>query len=139
MIRFRTALVEVEGDVVRSTFNDGRENAFYLSGVADSIDYRRTAAWAGYGEDWRRYAIEHELTHHWLADRLGWKWSWSLHDNLPQPWPDHIAWEEHLVNRLQRFARMGATDEFGVLDTVFGETIQLEVEQLMRRWAEVPC
>jgi hypothetical protein len=76
------------------------------------------------------------LTHHWLADRLGWNWSWSLHDNPPQPWPAHVAWEEHIVNRLQRLAHAGEPDEFGVIDAVFGCHIDRELDALRAVWAQ---
>lgn len=115
--RFRTACVlSFEGKLIH-LFADGRSNVFDVEAAANE-EYREIARWAGYGDDYKRYGLEHELTHHWLADRLGWKWSWSLHDNPPQPWPDNVAWEEHLVNRWQRSARAGAIDEFGVLDAV---------------------
>ncbi len=136
MIRFRTALVDISDGVITATFNDDTTNTFHLCAMADDLKYRRITRWAGYGDDWYRYGLEHELTHHWLADRLGWNWSWSLHDNPPQPWPAHVAWEEHLVNRLQRAAIAGEKDEFGVLDAVFGERLPAETDALRRTWAQ---
>jgi hypothetical protein len=88
-ILFRTALVVIYGDTFTATFQDGCQNRFCLAAMEDDAEYRRIAEWARYGDEWRRYGAEHELTHHWLADRLGWEWSWSLHDNLHQPWPAH--------------------------------------------------
>lgn len=134
MIRFRTASVQIgERDII-ATFKDGAINRFCFVIMGDDEEYRAIARWAGYGDDWKRYAIEHELTHHWLADRLGWEWSWSLHDNPPQPWPAHVAWEEHIVNRLQRLARAGGPDEFGVLDALFGRGLSAALEDLRGCW-----
>ncbi len=137
MIRFRTATVEIGKDSILATFKDGSANRFSFLGLGENEEYRDIARWAGYKEDWRRYAIDHELTHHWLADRLGWEWSWSLHDNPPQPWPAHVAWEEHLCNRLQRAAMTGAVDEFGVLQAVFGERLNDELIALSETWGRV--
>lgn len=132
MIIFRTARLEIDDGVIAATFNDGKRNAFHLKAMGGDDEYRRVARWAGYGDDWERYGLEHELCHHWLADRLGWRHSWSLHENRPQPWPDHIAWEEHQVNRLQRQAMTGEPDEFGVLQAVFGSDLEQTVEDFAR-------
>lgn len=132
MIQFRTATVEFHDGIMVSTFSDGKRNRYDPSWAKDDQEYQDIAKWAGYGGDWQRYGIEHDLTHHWLADRLGWAWSWSLHENRRQPWPDHIAWEEHVVNRLQRYARTGEPDEHGVLQAMFGGDLEGNVEDLRR-------
>ena len=133
---FRTARVETADGVITATFSDGKRNEFHLSAMAGDGEYCRIARWAGYGDDWRRYGIEHELTHHWLADRLAWRWSWSLHDDLPQPWPEHIAWEEHIVNQLQRQMMTGESDEFCVLEGLFGDRLEERLIALQRALAE---
>jgi hypothetical protein len=132
VVIFRTARVAVENGVITATFGDGKRNEFYLRAMAGNVEYRRIARWAGYGDDWQRYGIEHELTHHWLADRLAWRWSWSLHEDLPQPWPEHIAWEEHVVNQLQRQMMTGEPDEFCVLEGLFGDSLGERMDALRR-------
>lgn len=116
---FRTATVRLHGGILRSTFGDGVVNDYYVNWATDDLAYQDIARWAGYGEDWVRYGIEHDLAHHVLADFLGWRWSFSLHDNPPQPWPEHISWEEHLANALQRKMTLNVEDPCGVLDRVY--------------------
>ena len=137
MILFRTAAVEVTSDKITAEFNDGKRNTFHLSAMEGDKEYRRIAKWAGYGDDWRQYGTHHELTHHWLADHLGWRYSWSLYENRHQPWPDHIAWEEHLVNALARYLKTGIRDEHGVLKAVFGTRLPEATESLRRALARV--
>lgn len=127
----------MSGMRIVATFSDGAINTFDLGALRDDAEYKEIAAWAGYADAWQSYGIEHELTHHWLATRLGWPWSWSLHDNPPQPWPPHVAWEEHLVNRLQRYMMTGKADEFNVLERVFAYNLWEASEALheeLRRW-----
>lgn len=130
--RFRTASVLAFEGKLLHLFADGRANCFDVGSAVDA-EYRRIASWAGYGSDYRAYGVEHELTHHWIADRLGWKWSWSLHDNPPMPWPDNVAWEEHLVNRWQRWCRARQVDDFDVLAKVIdtGAIVRSEWEDRM--------
>lgn len=70
----------------------------------DNAWYRGIARWAGY-RDHRRYAIEHDLTHNWLAETQS-RFSPALHRagrGLP---PDHeTGCEEYLVNAIQRALR----------------------------------
>jgi hypothetical protein len=137
-ILFRTALVVIYGDTFTATFQDGCQNRFCLAAMEDDAEYRRIAEWARYGDEWRRYGAEHELTHHWLADRLGWEWSWSLHDNLHQPWPAHTAWQGHIVNSLQRLICAGEPDEHGVLPALFPDLnstasdLRARVDEILR-------
>lgn len=121
---FRTATVVVTDTEVISTFKaDGRVNRFWLPDKEGMGWYREVVRWAGYGEDWRRYAIEHNLTHHWLADQLGHPWSEALHDgDAERPLefaPSGQRREEHLVNRLQRCLRTGQGDEYGAMEAQF--------------------
>jgi hypothetical protein len=137
VILFRTAAVDVDKRGIRATFSDGTKNSFHLSAMSSVPEYRNVAEWAGYGDDWQRFGREHEIAHHWLADRLGWPWSWSLHDNPPQPWPAHVAWEEHICTRLQRLSRTGERDEFKVLPMVFGSDLAAAVADLESAWRRV--
>lgn len=124
-ITLRTATVEVNRYVF-STFTDGHTNLYdplwpeQERDAAKRDAYLQVVDWAGYGNDYRRYGIEHELTHHLIADALGWRWSWALHDPPhPEPWPEHIAWEEHLVNAAQRFFRTLTPDPDGAFQAAF--------------------
>ena len=124
-VKFRTALVELDEWNIWATFEDGFKNQFWLPGV--SSDYANIALDYGY-DDKRRYAYEHELAHHFLADNLGMKYSWSVHDGAsfedrpdPKDWPNHVAWEENLVNAFQAHAHAGMKDKWGTLHCVFPE------------------
>jgi hypothetical protein len=120
-IKFRTAIVTIDGDKMLSTFKDGTENSFDLGWVMNDAEYRGIAEKMGYFCP-RAYAIEHDLGHHFMADNLAWDYSWALHTNtwFPEPWPNHIAWEEHLVKSFQRYVTMGVVDKERVLEHVFG-------------------
>ena len=110
-VKFRTATVDFYQDSIVSTFNDGKTNSFALI-WNNTPEYRQIASDMGYGDDWYRYGQEHELAHHFIADNLGWAYSWALRPfkGKPGPWPDHIAWEEHIVNKFQRFCRTPKTN-----------------------------
>lgn len=99
-------------------------------------EYRDVAKWAGY-DDPRLYALEHDVTHHALAHHLRWTWSRALHDGDPTKPLDEadevIRWEEHVVNRLQRYARTGLLDEFGVIHHLFPD-IENAAVALRRIW-----
>ena len=126
-VNFRTAAVTISEGIVTAIFADGKVNEFNLH-WADKPDYRQIASEIGYKDNWMRYGIEHELCHHFIADKLGWKWSWAVHDDIHYPlgtnWPDHIAWEEHLVNSFQKFYKTDKLDEYNVLDCVFGNRLR---------------
>lgn len=99
-IVFRTARVVRAPGFLFSVFPDGSCCVLDIE-AGDNPHYRSIAAWAGY-DDWRRYALEHDLTHHAVADVLG----------RPSPalWRAARMWdatqetddEEVLVNALQR-------------------------------------
>lgn len=131
-LTFRTAAMVMTADHTVSVFPDGRVNTMHLPSV-DAPDYHAIAAWAGYGADWRRYNREHDATHHWLADRLGWRWSACLHDPEPvgigeasQAHKD----EEHIVNRLQRQVRTDEDDEYGQVQRLFGDGLPGALDDL---------
>lgn len=137
--KFKTANVTISEGIVTAVFKDGKTNEFNTHWL-DRPEYRQIALKHGFSEDWRFYAYTHELTHHWLADRLGWEWSWAIHDNQDHPidgMPAHIAWEEHIVNRLQRFLMTGKRDEHGVLYAVLGNLSQEEHIELSLLYASV--
>jgi len=116
-INFRTAAVVISRGIITATFADGAINEFNTHWL-DRPEYREIAQDKGYGEDFKLYALEHELTHHFVADNLGWRWSWAVHDNIHYPvdaMPEHIAWEEHIVNHLQKLMRTGENDPYNVV------------------------
>ena len=139
-LTFRTAVMVMTPDVTVSVFPDGKVNTMHLRAL-DTPEYRQIAAWAGYGDHWRRYNREHDATHHWLADRMGWRWSPALHD--PEPVAigeasDEMKREEHMVNRLQRMSQTGEPDEYGVLQQVFGDRLSAAVADLSVALGRVP-
>lgn len=134
---FRTAAVTIEEGIVTAIFSDGKVNEFNTH-WADRGNYRDIARDMGFRDDWQHYALTHELTHHWVADRLGWNWSWAVHDDIHYEgeMPAHIAWEEHIVNKLQRLVMSGQEDEHGVLQALFEpnlRNVQLELAALYAR------
>jgi hypothetical protein len=117
---------------VVTRFSDGKINEMHRSGV-DTDEQRRIARWAGYGDDWWAYTVEHDMTHAWFASVIGWQWSKALHD--PEPIhidnaTDEMRWEEHCVNRLQRQVRTGEPDEYGCLQKQFGDTLDKRIAEL---------
>jgi hypothetical protein len=121
-MEFRTATVAVSEGIVTAFFRDGKRNTINLNWL-DQPFYRDIARDHGYGDNWMLYGIEHELAHHFIADKLGWSYSWSIYQNPYQPWPDHVAWEEHLVNSFQRYCRLGERDKYGQLENIFGSRL----------------
>lgn len=137
-INFRTAAVTIHEGIVTAIFDDGKRNEMNTNWL-DLPWYRQIAKDHGFGDDWQYYALTHELTHHWLADRLAWNWSWAIHDDdhhEMDQMPSHIAWEEHIVNKLQRFIMQDKLDDENVLRSVFGDAlpdIRLELALLYAR------
>ena len=137
-INFRTAAVTIHEGIVTAIFDDGKTNEMNTNWL-DLPWYRQIAKDHGFHEDWQYYAITHELTHHWLADRLAWNWSWAIHGDEHYEigsMPAHIAWEEHLVNKLQRYALTDKLDDENVLYSVFRDQlpdIRLELLLLYAR------
>lgn len=86
-----------------SMFADGATCSLELE-KSSGPKYRRTAAWAGFGDP-RAYAISHDLTHHWLAD-LEDRPSPALWEAAHRAPPSEAsALEELRVNALQRAVR----------------------------------
>ena len=80
----------------------------------------------GYSDP-RRYAVEHEIAHHIVAKGRGLEHSpivWDAAHGVPMSLdePERAA-EEHLVNRLQRFANLGLPDEHGCLEAELGSDL----------------
>lgn len=128
-LHFNTVTVEVSPRAVLSRFHDGEERLFCLVWASTNPAYRQVALEMGY-TDPRRYAVEHDLTHHWLADHLGQPYSRAIHDGDPRvpigEAPQDIQDEEHLVNSLQQMLRLGRLDPHGRVDE-----LRLTVSDLM--------
>ncbi|MCT7377088.1 hypothetical protein [Chelativorans salis] len=94
-------------------------------------DHIRASWYAGYGGDQRRMLTEHEIAHSFIADELGWPYSWSLWSaahgtSTKRPmgeWSPRVRDEEHLVVSLQRYVNTGLEDEHGKLREAFGERL----------------
>lgn len=69
-IVFRTARVIHVPGFLFSMFEDGLCCSMEIERGSGS-EYRGIARWAGYGDDWRRYSIDHDLLHHAVSDALG--------------------------------------------------------------------
>lgn len=112
----------VGADRIASVFSDAHVNVMHLPSV-DTDEQRAIARAHGYGGNWRRYTVEHDAAHHFVADALGEPWSAALHDGdgrVPLYLaPPHIQDEEHLVNRFLAKLRLGEPDPYGVLERVF--------------------
>lgn len=117
---FDTAVMVLTDAAATSCFSDGVFNQLWLTEPGDHPAFAREA---GYGEDWRRYIVEHDVLHHLVADELGQPWSWALHDgdgSVPvDQAPQRIRDEEHLVQSLQRRIMLGVPDRLGCLDRAF--------------------
>lgn len=131
---------------VETRFRDGVVNRFDGDSCALSPDFMRAVAFAGYGTNWFQYVVEHELGHAWLATRMGWPHSWSLHgaatgEDGPYhggPMSERVAAEEHLVVRLQRYVNTGEVDEdYGVLADTFGDELPAIAGELRKLWRRV--
>lgn len=132
-VQYRTALVEINEYNIFATFNDAKVNQFYIPSIYQNPEYPDIAKKYGY-EDIKRYCIEHELAHHFIADNLAWKWSWSVHSSagktgFASTWPNHIEWEENLVNAFQAYNKANIEDEWGTLHLVFSEARLNEMKQ----------
>jgi hypothetical protein len=135
---FRHAVLTLTDWGVLTVFDDGTQNEMHFSGV-NTPEQRMIAHAMGYGDDWRRYTVEHDITHCWLADRLWKPWSLALHDPLDLPIdlaPEAYRREEHMVNCLQRLTRGGATDPYDVLQSTFGDQLGIAVIELRAYLAE---
>lgn len=115
---FNNAILTATEKRISVHFSDGHSNQLWFDGV-DSEEYRAIARWAGYGEDWRRYAVEHDVVHCWLSDYLGEPWCDCLYSpsglDVESDAPRAHKDREHIVNRLQRWIRTGEPDEYGVV------------------------
>jgi hypothetical protein len=147
-IRLPKALIEVCSDRVRTIFEDGAVSEFVPP--THDPEFIRVAHWAGYGDP-LTYGLEHDVTHSWVAHRLGYGVSrvvWAdAHEGTDSErdrervlgigFPDRCDDEEHCVNRLQRYINQGSPDEFGVLDSTFGAelpSVARELLLVLRPW-----
>jgi len=147
------ASVEIHPHKIVSTYPDGAVSEFWpVAGdnpafsEEDKAEFARYAALAGYSDP-MQYGLEHDVTHHWVAERLGWEHSrvvWAdAHKCIGETiefdqsvtaeegWPRRCQDEEHIVNSLQRFMNTGAKDDHGVLDALFGERLPAVAHALL--------
>lgn len=132
-IGFRTAVMVLGDGVNTSIFADGKVNQMWAH---EPTDGGAAAREMGYLTNWWRYITEHDLTHHFVADRLGQPYSYAIHDgdggrplsDAPQEQQD----EEHLVNRLQRWMMTGDPDPYGEVQRRFGQNPVLVLRDLAR-------
>lgn len=124
---FKPCRFEVHDGYTRTVFHeDSSVNELHVYNLANEEWYLKICEDHGYGRDWRRYSIEHDLTHHWLADFLGEPYSEAIwlgaHGvSIPQEkWHWSLSHEEHLVNSLQRYVRTGEVDAWDWLHRKFG-------------------
>jgi hypothetical protein len=132
---------------IKTMYDDGMFSIFVPP--TDDPEFCRIAAWAGYGDP-IQYGIEHDIAHSFVANTLGYEVSrvvWAdchggtdearaREDKNVYPTLDD---EEHLCNRLQRYANTGAEDEFQIIDKVFGgigglQDAALEFIRTARPW-----
>jgi len=133
-LTFARCSIRLDADMAVTTFDDGTVNEMHRSGV-DNAEQRRVARWAGYGDDWWRYTLEHDVTHAWWADTVGDGRSLALYQPEAAPIDDAsnaMRYEEHCVNRLQRMLKTGEADEYGCLQRQFGEALEAKVAELRR-------
>lgn len=152
------AVMHEYGGYVHTVLADGSENHYHPP--CWSLDYLRAAQEMGYSDP-MRYTVEHEIAHHLVADKAPVSGSRCLFDpvtpgpkhppaygagrcwifsriiyrachNLPMSMEEpESAAEEHLVNRLQRYANLGQADPYGELERVFGERLPAVAAHLL--------
>lgn len=115
MIRLRRVVIEPTEWGCVSRFDDGSS---FGAHEHQTPHYHVISHRCGYGDDLRAYCIEHEFSHHFLAERLGGGVSpiiWALaHRETPEP--GAAAIEELAVQAFQRWLRanerpiVGGTD-----------------------------
>jgi hypothetical protein len=149
-LEFSSAFALVYDDRVVTIFKaDGSSSEFWPPLT------KRSFVWAAIEMGYRhdnggilRYGIEHDITHHWLADEMGWPHSYSIwgaahakpgNSDLPmEKWSDRVKYEEHMVNRLQKYINTGEKDDdYGCLDRTFGHALPrkaLDLTLLLRPW-----
>jgi hypothetical protein len=112
---------------------NGQFNLFYPADAASNSDYRDIAAWAGYDNP-IQYALEHDLTHCWLSDKLEWPYSQAIMDGangIPvDQMSERTAYEEHMVNHIQRYLNTGELDPYGQIVEKFPQLDFSELKEL---------
>ncbi|WP_407529419.1 hypothetical protein [Methylobacterium oryzisoli] len=149
-LEFRTASLAIhEHDIITTFREDGSQSRMWPP-IGEAW-YQAIARNLGY-TDPLQYAREHEITHHWLADEMGWPHSWSLwsaahgawdSSKPARPWSQRVKDEEHTVNSLQRYINTGEVDAYGCLQAQWGDELPEAAGRLvalMRPWCRLsPC
>lgn len=74
---FVSCTVTVHDGWIETIFREDGSVSCFHPPVEDQ-GFRDAARYVGYGDDAWRHGVEHDLTHAWLADRMGWPHSWSV-------------------------------------------------------------
>ena len=104
LVRFKYATVDVPFNAVRTRFNDGSS---CVATAHRTDDYMEITARCGYGTNVFEYCYEHDLMHHFLAEKLADRPSpilWGLAHNAPIAEPLSIE-EECAVQMAQTWIR----------------------------------
>lgn len=150
-----TAALYVNEESICTILADGSENFLYPP--VDDPAYIAAANEMGYSCPFR-YGVEHELAHHVLAGARGLgketvvplqtsrgleptsRIIYRACHSLPMSMDEEVsANEEHLVNRLQRYANLGEPDSWGHLERELGAdlpTVARKLIMLARPWLE---
>jgi hypothetical protein len=137
-IQFTPCLFEVHDGWTLTTFWDGSVNEMHAWALSDDLKYREIARQHGYGNDWLRYAVDHDITHHWWADYGGYLcseaiWLGARGVNIPQKyWHWSLSHEEHMVNSIQKYVQTGEIDAWNWLGRLFGDDLPVAAASLQK-------
>jgi hypothetical protein len=132
---FNSCVMTVNSRFTTILFPDGACNVMCRDNL-DRPEYRDVVRWTGYGEDWRQYNIDHDLTHIFVAEVLDLPYSPSLHHPFDGPLcdaPQEIKDDEHVTGRLHRYMKTGEPDDYGVLEATFGDQLDV-IADMLREW-----
>lgn len=122
-VQFPAVTMIIGEQVNTSVFADGKVNQMW---VHEPTDGGAAAREFGYGDQWWTFITEHDLAHHFVADRLGWPHSYAIHDAPPVPLaeaPAEVQHDEHMANRMLALINLGQPDPHGCLQAEFGDRL----------------
>lgn len=102
-VRFNMSTVFLRPDLVRTVFWDDTYVDCEIE-KGNNPAYKKVAQDCGYGDDWRLYALHHDLVHNYVAEyRLGCEGGFSLGLYFSAKGVKYAGYkaEEYLVNTVQ--------------------------------------